>query len=203
VNTFYHVGLVALAYLIGALPTGLVLVRLLAGADIRQYGSGNVGAANVLRVAGPAVAGIVLAADVVKGFVPGWLAIRYGAGPWTIVLCGLAAIAGHNWSVFLRFGGGKGIATSFGVLLGLSLPAALVAAAVWILVVAVTRYSSLGSLLAAVPVPITLWRIGAPDAYVAFGIVAVAFAVYRHRSNIERLRAGTERRITDREPVRR
>lgn len=115
------------------------------------------------------------------------------------MLCGLATIAGHNWSVLLRFGGGKGIATSFGVLLGLSLPAALVAAAVYVLVVALTRYSSLGSLLAAVPVPSSLWRLRAPDAYVAFGVVAVAFAIYRHRGNIERLRAGTERRITDRE----
>lgn len=192
-------GLIMFGYLIGAVPTGLVLVRLLSGADIREHGSGNIGAANVLRVAGPAVAAVVLAADVLKGYLPVWLAIRYGGGPWTTVLCGLATIAGHNWSVLLRFGGGKGIATSFGVLLGLSLPAALVAAAVYVLVVALTRYSSLGSLLAAVPVPSSLWRLRAPDAYVAFGVVAVAFAIYRHRGNIERLRAGTERRITDRE----
>ena len=196
-------GLIVLSYLIGAVPTGLVLVRLLSGADIREHGSGNIGAANVLRVAGPAVAAVVLAADVLKGYLPVCLAIRYGGGPWTTVLCGLAAIAGHNWSVFLRFGGGKGIATSFGVLLGLSLPAALVASAVYILVVALTRYSSLGSLLAAVSVPISVWRLRAPDAYVAFVVVAVAFAIYRHRDNIERLRTGTERRITDRESPKR
>jgi len=194
------VGLIVLSYLIGSVPTGLVLVRVLAGTDIRKHGSGNIGTVNVLRVAGPAVAAIVLAADILKGFVPVWLAIDRGTGPWTIVLCGLAAIAGHNWSVFLGFGGGKGIATSFGVLLGLSVKAALVAAALWIVVVALTRFASLGSLLAVVSVPLSLWRLGAPDAYIAFGVIAAVFALYRHRGNIERLTKGTERRITDREP---
>ena len=188
-------GLIALGYLIGSVPTGLVLVRVLARTDIRRHGSGNIGAVNVLRVAGPAVAAIVLVADMLKGFAPVWLAIDRGAGPWTIVLCGLAAIAGHNWSVFLRFRGGKGIATSFGVLLGLSLKVALVAGAVWIIVVALTRYSSLGSLLAVIAVPFALWRFGAPDAYVAFGVIAMVFALYRHRGNIDRLRAGAERRM--------
>jgi len=193
------VGLIALGYLIGSVPTGLMLVRLLAGTDIRDHGSGNMGTVNVLRVAGPAVAAIVLVADMLKGFVPVWLAIDRGAGSWIIVLCGLAAIAGHNWSVFLRFRGGRGIATSFGVLLGLSLKVALIAAAVWIIVVALTRYSSLGSLLAVISVPVALWRTGASDAYVVFGVIAAVFAVIRHRSNIERLMRGTERRITDRE----
>jgi len=193
------VGLIALGYLIGSVPTGLMLVRWLAGTDIRDHGSGNMGTVNVLRVAGPAVAAIVLVADMLKGFVPVWLAIDRGAGSWIIVLCGLAAIAGHNWSVFLRFRGGRGIATSFGVLLGLSLKVALIAAAVWIIVVALTRYASLGSLLAVISVPVALWRTGAPDAYVVFGVIAAVFAVIRHRSNIERLMRGTERRITDRE----
>ena len=193
-------GLIVLAYLIGAIPTGLVLVRTLAGTDIREHGSGNIGTVNVLRVAGPAVAVIVLAADILKGFAPVWFASALGMGPWTIVLCGLAAIAGHNWSVFLGFAGGKGVATSFGVLLGLSLKVALVAAGVWIVVVAFTRYASLGSLLAVLSVPLSFWRMGAPGAYVAFGVVAALFAVYRHRGNIERLAHGTERRITDREP---
>jgi len=193
------VGLIALGYLIGSVPTGLMLVRWLAGTDIRDHGSGNMGTVNVLRVAGPAVAAIVLVADMLKGFVPVWLAIDRGAGSWIIVLCGLAAIAGHNWSVFLRFRGGRGIATSFGVLLGLSLKVALIAAAVWIIVVALTRYSSLGSLLAVISVPVALWRTGASDAYVVFGVIAAVFAVIRHRSNIERLMRGTERRITDRE----
>ena len=190
--------LIVLAYFIGALPTGLILVRVLRGEDIRQHGSGNIGAVNVLRVAGPAVAAAVLLVDVLKGLVPVLLALRAGVASWAVVAAGLAAIAGHNWSIFLGFRGGKGIATSFGVLAGLSLPGALVAAAVWIVVVAITRFSSLGSLLAAVSVPVTLWRLRTPSEYVAFGVIAALFAIYRHRANIQRLVAGTELRITDR-----
>jgi glycerol-3-phosphate acyltransferase PlsY len=189
---------IVLAYFIGALPTGLILVRALRGEDIRKYGSGNIGAANVLRVAGPAVAAAVLLVDVLKGLVPVLLALRAGLAPWAVVATGLAAIAGHNWSIFLGFRGGKGIATSAGVLAGLSLQAALVAAAVWIVVVAISRFSSLGSLVAAVSVPITLWRLRTPPEYVAFGLIAALLAIYRHRANIERLVAGTELRVTDR-----
>ena len=192
---------VVLSYLIGAVPTGLIIVRLLTGEDIRRHGSGNIGTVNVMRVAGPATAAVVLAVDILKGLVPVVLAARMGASAWTVVLGGLAAIAGHNWSVFLKFQGGKGIATSFGVLLGLSWPAAAVAAVVWITAVALSKYSSLGSLLAVVSVPITLWRLHQPDEYVSFGVIAALFAIYRHRTNIQRLVAGTELRITDREPV--
>jgi acyl phosphate:glycerol-3-phosphate acyltransferase len=190
--------LLVLAYFIGALPTGLILVRLLRGEDIRRHGSGNIGAVNVLRVAGPAVAVAVLLVDVLKGLIPVLLALRAGLAPWAVVAAGLAAIAGHNWSVFLGFRGGKGIATSFGVLAGLSLPAAVVAAIVWLIAVAITRFSSLGSLLAVVSVPLTLWRLHTPPEYVAFGIIAALLAIYRHRANIQRLVAGTELRITDR-----
>jgi acyl phosphate:glycerol-3-phosphate acyltransferase len=190
--------LIVLAYFIGALPTGLVLVRLLRGEDIRKHGSGNIGAVNVLRVAGPAVAAAVLLVDVLKGLVPVLLALRAGLPPWAVAAAGLAAIAGHNWSIFLGFRGGKGIATSFGVLAGLSLQAALVAAIIWVVVVAITRFSSLGSLVAVVSVPIVLWRLRTPREYVAFGIIASLFAIYRHRANIQRLVAGTELRVTDR-----
>ncbi|SRR5579884_29005 len=189
---------IVLSYLIGAVPTGLVVVRLLKGEDIRRHGSGNIGTVNVLRVAGPATAAAVLAVDILKGLVPVLLAARLTASPWIVVACALAAIAGHNWSVFLGFQGGKGIATSYGVLLGLAWPAALVAAAVWIVVVAITRYASLGSLLGVASVPLTLWWLHGPTAYVAFGVIAALFAIYRHRGNIQRLVTGTELRITDR-----
>jgi acyl phosphate:glycerol-3-phosphate acyltransferase len=189
------------SYLIGAIPTGLIVVRLLSGEDIRRHGSGNIGTVNVLRVAGLATAIVVLAVDILKGLVPVMLAVRVGASAPIVVLGGLAAIAGHNWSVFLRFQGGKGVATSFGVLLGLSWSAAAVAAAVWIVTVALTRYASLGSLLAVVSVPITLWRLRQPEEYVSFGVIAALFAIYRHRANLQRLVAGTELHITDREPL--
>ncbi|HLW48822.1 MAG TPA: glycerol-3-phosphate 1-O-acyltransferase PlsY [bacterium] len=190
--------LLVLAYFIGALPTGLILVRVLRGEDIRRHGSGNIGTVNVLRVAGPAVAAAVLLVDVLKGLVPVLLALHAGLAQWVVVAAGLLAIAGHNWSVFLGFHGGKGIATSFGVLVGLSPPVAVVAAIVWLIAVAITRFSSLGSLLAVVSVPIMLWRLHTPAEYVAFGIIAALFAIYRHRANIQRLVAGTELRITDR-----
>ena len=190
--------LIALSYLIGAVPTGLLLVRLLKGEDIRQLGSGNIGAVNVLRVAGVGTGIAVLIVDILKGLVPILLATRLGSNPWTVVLCGIAAIAGHNWSVFLGFQGGKGIATSYGVLIGMSWPAAALAAAVWVAVVAVTRYSSLGSLLSVACVPFVLWWLHQPAEYVYFGILAALFAIYRHRGNIQRLVAGSELRITDR-----
>src|SRR5207244_12954551 len=110
--------------------------------------------------------------DMLRGMGPGMLAVRMGCPSWTVVAGGLAAIAGHNWSVFLKFQGGKGIATSFGVLLALSWPAAAVAGAVWVVAVAITRYSSLGSLLAVVSVPLSLRWLRQPDAYVY---------LYRHR----------------------
>ena len=192
---------IVVSYLIGAIPTGLIVVRLLTGEDIRRHGSGNIGTVNVLRVAGAGTAVVVLAVDILKGLVPIVLAERMGGSAWTVVLAGLAAIAGHNWSIFLKFQGGKGVATSFGVLAALSWPAATVAAAVWIVTVAVTRYSSLGSLLGVVSVPITMWRLNQPEEYVYFGVIAALFAIYRHRANIQRLVAGTELHITDREPL--
>jgi acyl phosphate:glycerol-3-phosphate acyltransferase len=191
--------LIIFSYLIGAVPTGLLLVRLLKGEDIRRLGSGNIGSVNVLRVAGPATAAAVLIVDILKGLIPVLLATRLGSSAWVIVLCGLAAIAGHNWSVFLGFRGGKGIATSFGVLTGLSWICALVAGGIWIAVVAATRYSSLGSLVSVTSVPFLLWYLGEPPAYIAFGVIAAIFAFYRHRSNIQRLIGGTELRITDRQ----
>ncbi len=190
--------LIALSYLIGAVPTGLLLVRLLKGEDIRQLGSGNIGAVNVLRVAGVGTGVAVLVVDILKGLVPVLLATRLDSSSWTVVLCGIGAIAGHNWSVFLGFQGGKGIATSYGVLMGMSWPAAALAAAVWVAVVAVTRYASLGSLLGVASVPFALWWLRQPTEYVYFGILAALFAIYRHRGNIQRLVAGSELRITDR-----
>lgn len=186
------------SYLVGAIPTGLLVVRVLTGEDIRRHGSGNIGTVNVLRVAGAGTAVVVLAVDILKGIVPVLLALRMGFVPWAVVLCGLAAITGHNWSVFLGWQGGKGIATSFGVLLGLSWQAAAVVAAVWVVAVALTRYASLGSLLGVISVPITLWRLHQPDAYVSLGVIVALLAIYRHRANIQRLVTGTELHITDR-----
>lgn len=189
---------VVFGYLIGSLPTGLIVIRLLRGIDIRAHGSGNIGATNVFRVAGLPTALLVLALDMAKGVLPVLLAEAWDPSPLMAVLVGLAAIIGHNWSIFLRFTGGKGIATSFGVLLALSPAAAAVAALVWGVVVAITRYASLGSLLGIAAVPGVMWARGEPREHLGFAALALLFAVYKHRANIGRLRRGTELRITDR-----
>jgi glycerol-3-phosphate acyltransferase PlsY len=187
------------AYLLGSVPFGLLVVRGLTGRDVRQEGSGNIGAANVLRVAGPATAIIVLALDLAKGLVPvlltrTWLTGQPGAD-LAAALVGVAAIAGHNWSVFLRGQGGKGIATSYGALLALSPVSGAVAAVIWVVVALLTRYASLASLLSVASVPLVMLarREPAPNFY--FGLVALIFGVWRHRGNIQRLRRGEERRL--------
>ncbi len=189
---------VVVGYLLGSLPTGLLLVRVLSGVDIRQHGSRNTGAVNVYRVAGPATAAVVLAVDVLKGAVPVVIARHVAAPSIVAVTTGLAAIVGHNWSIFLQFTGGKGIATSFGVTWALSPLAGLIALVIWGGTVALTRYASLGSLLGIASIPLVTWWHGEPVAHTAFGVIALALALYRHRANIARLAAGTELKIADR-----
>ena len=198
-----NVLLVLGAYLLGAIPFGLLVVRGVTGRDIRQEGSGNIGAVNVHRIAGPAVAVLVLSLDLVKGLVPVLLTRVLAAGQPGVdalaVMTGVAAVAGHNWSVFLRGQGGKGIATSYGVLLALSPVAAAVAALVWVVVVLLTRYASLASLLGVLSVPVVMLARHERASNLFFGIVALIFGVYRHRSNIQRLLQGEERKLSFRE----
>lgn len=184
--------LVAGAYLLGAVPFGLLVVRLVTGRDIRAEGSGNIGATNVFRIAGPALGIVVLALDMVKGAVPVLVARQIGASPAVAVAAGLATIVGHNWPVFLRGKGGKGIATSYGALLALSPVAGLIAAVIWVAAVAVTRFASLGSLLGVLSVPVAMLARGEPFAHVVFGAAAAGMGIYRHRANIQRLIAGEE-----------
>ncbi|WPD20084.1 glycerol-3-phosphate 1-O-acyltransferase PlsY [Thermaerobacter composti] len=189
-------GLVLLGYLLGSIPFGLWLVRAVRGVDIRRYGSGNIGTTNVLRVAGPRLAAAVLLADAAKGALPVMLARAVGPGEVAAVLAGVAAMAGHSWSIWLAGHGGKGVATGLGVLLGLDVRVALAAFAVWLAVVAASRYSSLGSMAAAVSVPLwmALWH--APPAHLAFGVTAALVVLVRHRSNVGRLLRGEELPIT-------
>lgn len=186
------------AYLVGSVPTGLWLVRWLRGVDVRRHGSGNIGTANVYRVAGPWLGGAVLLLDLAKGALPVLASRSLGLNPWWTVAAGLASIAGHNWSAFLKFRGGKGIATSFGVLIALAPKAAAVAAGVWVAAVAATQYASLGSVLAMLSVPVTMWIWTEPPAHLAFGAAAAIMGVVRHRANLKRLAEGTELRITHR-----
>ncbi len=186
------------AYLLGAVPFGLLVVRVLTGGDLRKAGSGNIGASNVFRVAGPAAGAAVLVLDLLKGFLPVVVAGRLGLEPAAAIAAGLAAVAGHNWSPFLRGGGGKGVATSYGVLLALSPQAGLIAAGVWIVVVLTTRFASLASLLGVLSVPVVMHLRSEPRAHLVFGVAIVIFAFWRHRANIGRLLRGEELRITGR-----
>ncbi len=187
-----------LGCLLGSLPTGLLVVRALTGTDIRTIGSGNIGTVNVYRVAGGWASVLVLAVDMLKGATVVVVARAWNQPSAIQVAGGLAAIVGHNWSVFLGFGGGKGIATSFGVLFAISPIVGGVAAIIWGIVVATTRYASLGSLLGMFSVPMTMWWRREPAAHLVFGIITLSLAVSRHRANVGRLIAGTELKVTER-----
>jgi len=195
--TLLDLALLLGAYLIGSIPFGVVIGRTFFGVDPRSVGSGNIGAANSLRALGRAGAALVLVLDIVKGIVPTALASHaFSATPLVVAGAGLATIIGHSWSIFLRFGGGKGVATGLGVLVVLSWPAALAFAVVWIVTMLVTRYASLSSLLACAVAPVALAIQRAPRAYVAYGVIALILVAWRHEQNIRRLIAGTELRLS-------
>lgn len=183
------------SYLAGSIPAGLVFSWFFRGIDVRRNGSGNIGSANVLRVAGPGPAALTLAFDCVKGFVPVFIAHSLGLPLWALLVTGAFAVIGHNWSIFLRGRGGKGIATSVGVLAGIAPVVTMIALAVWIVVILASRYASLASLLMIGSVPIMLAVLGYADPYLLFGGGLVALAISRHRANIGRLWSGTELKI--------
>jgi len=182
------------AYLLGAIPFGFLLVKLTRGADVRESGSGNIGATNVLRTTGRAAAVATLVLDIAKGFAAVWLAAELtdGAPEWTS-LAALAVMAGHAYPVFLKFRGGKAVATfvgAFAYLTPLPLAAVLL---LFIVAVAVTGYISAASILAAITFPFGVWIILHPPVQVtAAAFIARAFIVCRHKSNLVRLRGGKE-----------
>ena len=185
------------AYLVGALPIGYLVGRAFGIADIRRHGSGNIGATNVLRTAGRLPALLTLVGDIVKG----WSAVAVGAlvsagDPALTALSAVAAVIGNCWSIFLGFRGGKGVATGFGALLRLVPLATLPAALVWLAVTIVSRYVSLGSLVAAICVPVAALLLARyPSAYVVAAAAVAVIVVGRHHENIGRLLAGSERRL--------
>ena len=186
--------LCAAAYLAGSIPFGALLARL-NGIDLRQVGSGNIGATNVARAMGKGWAVAVLAADACKGFVPVWLGRRYGLSATVIALAGAAAIVGHMFTLFLRGRGGKGVATSLGVALALSPIAALVGFLAYVVVFAATRLSSLGSLLGVWTFALLFVLREQPErALIALAIGGAVLVTLRHRENIARLVRGEEKR---------
>lgn len=191
-----------LSYLLGSIPFGYVSVKLFQGIDVRDYGSGNTGATNVFRVGGPKAALITAIGDIGKGILAVTVARLLVKEPiWGIeaktilLICGLIVIVGHNWSVFLNFEGGKGVATTAGVIFILMPYLIWVLVLAWFPVVLLTRYVSLASMVAGVTVPIVMLVRGEPWDYLIFGFVVAIFILFRHRANIRRLLSGTENRI--------
>ena len=190
------------AYLIGAVPIGWLVSRAFGVSDIRRHGSGTIGATNVLRTLGRLPAIVTLLGDVLKGYVAVALAARFTQGdPVAVALAAVAAVGGNCWSVFLGFRGGKGVATGLGALLLLVPWATLAALPVFVAVVATFRFVSLGSLLAALCVPLGAVLLGYPRASVLAALAVALIVVGRHHANIARLRAGTESRLGQKSTV--
>jgi glycerol-3-phosphate acyltransferase PlsY len=182
-----------LGYLLGSIPFGLLLTRLAGTQDLRTIGSGNIGATNVLRTGRKSLAAATLIGDMLKGTVAVILAGYFG-GPNAAMLAALGAFLGHLFPVWLKFKGGKGVATYIGVLLGLFWPGALVFAVLWLATAFTSRYSSLSALVAAFVTPIFLWWFGHAALASLFAVLTLLL-FYTHRENIKRLQAGTEGKI--------
>ena len=190
--------LAVVGYVMGSIPTGVLVARWQKGIDIRQHGSGNTGMTNVLRAVGKGAAAFTLIGDVLKGLLPVTLALAWLASPWAIGLVGLAAIIGHMYPLFAAFHGGKGVATTLGVFVPLLPGPLLLICIVWAACLALRRQVSLGSLAAAAALPIAALLWGSAAAYVLYALIAALLIWYRHRDNIHRLLAGTEPTIGQR-----
>ena len=185
----------AISYLLGSIPNGLILGKAIWGVDLRQHGSKNIGATNAWRTIGKAGGISIFALDFLKGAISAYLGLHLGGSELAGVLCGILAIAGHSWSVFLAFKGGKGVATGLGVIAALMPEVTLIVFAVWFAIVYFTGYVSLGSIVGAALVPILTLFFGLHTEFLILGLIAAVFLIYRHKSNIERLLKGTESKI--------
>jgi glycerol-3-phosphate acyltransferase PlsY len=185
---------VIVAFAVGSIPFGVLVSRAFYGTDLRNAGSGNIGAANALRTLGKRGAVAVLALDALKGFAPTLAAGALG-GPLPAALAAFASVAGHCWSPFLGFKGGKGVATFLGATIALWWPAGIAFGIVWVAAVLACGYASVGSMLASLAMAPVLWfglgRIG-----LVYGLVAAVLIIYRHHENVDRLRHGTENRLS-------
>ena len=184
--------LIIASYFIGAIPTGVVLARAFSGKDIRQEGSGNIGATNVTRVLGKKLGALTLVGDLLKGFLPVWVGSYLVSSLNVVCLMGCAAFLGHLFPVYLKFKGGKGVATALGVFLYLSPIVILVEIIVFVFVVGIWRYVSLGSLIAAASMPLLLVIIGSPKPVVLLSMAFALLIFIKHKANIQRLLNGTE-----------
>ncbi|MEQ1496617.1 MAG: glycerol-3-phosphate 1-O-acyltransferase PlsY [Novosphingobium sp.] len=182
----------ALGYLLGSIPFGLILTKVFNAGDLRSIGSGSIGATNVLRTGRKGLAIGTLLLDAGKGALAVWLAAQWW--PLAAPIAAFGAILGHCFPVWLRFQGGKGVATALGIALALAWPLALVCVAVWLVVVAASRISSLGGIAATLAGPLAAWALDRPELILPLAGIALV-VLWRHRANIVRLRAGTEPKV--------
>ena len=190
-----YIILIIASYLLGAIPTGVILAKAFAGRDIRQEGSGNIGATNVTRVLGKKVGALTLVGDLLKGFIPVWAGYHLVSSLEVVCLMGLAAFLGHLFPIYLGFKGGKGVATALGVFLYLSPIVILIEVIIFAFVVGIWKYVSLGSIIAAAAMPLLLLMIAFPKPIVLLSIVFAILIIIKHRSNIQRLLSGTESKV--------
>jgi glycerol-3-phosphate acyltransferase PlsY len=183
-----------MSYLLGSIPTGFIIGKL-SGFDVRKAGSGNIGATNVARVLGKGRGLLTLLADAAKGFIPVFVAQKIGLSDTSVALIAAAAFLGHLYPIFLKFQGGKGVATAFGALLGVAPLAVLVLTVVFGVVVLTSRIVSLSSMAAALAAPLSLWSFSYSPPLVGMAVFLAAMIIVRHRANIQRLFSGTEPRF--------
>lgn len=182
-----------MSYFLGSIPFGYLVGKYIKKIDITKHGSGNIGTTNAFRILGPGPASFVLAGDVLKGFIATFIAMQYSI---TIgLIAGLIVMAGHNWPIFLKFKGGRGVATGAGVVLALVPKVLLISLVIWIAIIFLTRYVSLGSIIGAITVPILMIIFKEPPIIILFGTIAALFVIIRHIPNIKRLLAGNELKI--------
>lgn len=190
-----------ISYLIGSIPTGYIIVKLFTGQDIRTIGSGSTGATNVKRVMGKKWFFIVMLLDALKGAIPVLLTAIYATALAHLgvlpVLAAVCAILGHSKSIYLNFTGGKSVATGVGTLMALNWQTGLIIAAVWGTVTWVSKYVSLGSIVALALSPIIMWCFNAPIAYIIYALIAAIYVIYLHRENITRLKEGRENKVRE------
>ena len=205
------IGIIVIGYLLGAIPFGVIISKLVRGIDVREYGSGSMGMTNVMRTVGAKAGLIVLILDLLKGSAAVALALAIFHSPnhdmvhWGQMAGGVAAVIGHSWPVYIGFRGGRGISTAFGAILVISWPIGLICLAAFLLMVAIFRYISLGSISGAIALAVAMVIsyicYSGPIAYLSFALVVAVIVIFRHRANIKRLLSKTEPKIGHRVKV--
>jgi glycerol-3-phosphate acyltransferase PlsY len=191
-----YLKVILLAYLVGSIPNAIIIGKAWKGIDVREHGSGNIGATNVFRVLGAGPGLLVLGLDALKGSLGVYFGLLWIGEGWGAVLGGIMAIVGHNWPVWLKFKGGRGVASGLGVIAMIVPKITLIILAVFILTVFITRYVSLGSIICAALVPLLMVLFKEPLPYLILGFVAGSFIIIRHWGNVQRLWNGTELKIS-------